>query len=178
MRHTGIPVLALGMMLLVFAVSPADADELSDLFTGADAVVDPVPETPAEQGPSLLEEYQAAQEKFSFSFTLTAASGLYGGWIAYPDFFDPAYFDNYTYSHVDIITMDSRTAFVISFVQKEHINDPLYKGLLYIDDSSFAILGADFQINQIYVTRASRFLVVKSSAKYRTKPVSVKYSVR
>ena len=37
---------------------------------------------------------------------------------------------------------------------------------------------ADFQINQIYVTRASRFLVVKSSAKYRTKPVSVKYSVR
>ncbi|KAF5072824.1 CarboxypepD_reg-like domain protein [anaerobic digester metagenome] len=95
-----------------------------------------------------------------------------------PDFFDPAYFDNYTYSHVDIVTMDSRTAFVISFVQKEHINDPLYKGLLYIDDSSFAILGADFQINQIYVTRASRFLVVKSSAKYRTKPVSVKYSVR
>lgn len=95
-----------------------------------------------------------------------------------PDFLDPAYFDNYTYSHVDIITLDSRTAFVISFVQKEHIDEPLYKGLLYIDDSSFAILGADFEINQIYVARASRFLVVKSSAKYRTKPVSVKYSVR
>ncbi|MBN1990139.1 MAG: carboxypeptidase-like regulatory domain-containing protein [Bacteroidales bacterium] len=95
-----------------------------------------------------------------------------------PDFFDPAYFDNYTYSHVDIITMDSRTAFVISFVQKEHITEPLYKGLLYIDDSSFAILGADFEINQLYVTRASSFLVVKSSPKYRTKPVSVKYSIR
>ena len=56
----------MGLVLLYSTATVASADDLSDLFSDGDATVEPVTETPAPEGPSLLEEYQAAQEKFSF----------------------------------------------------------------------------------------------------------------
>ena len=56
-----------------------------------------------------------------------------------PEFLDPSPDSPYTYAHTDITVVDDRLANVISFEQRKSINEPLYRGQIYIDMENLRI---------------------------------------
>ncbi len=94
-----------------------------------------------------------------------------------PDFLDVEYLNNYLFSKSDIVTRDNRSVYAISFVQKDFVTEPLFKGILYIDMRDLAIVGADFEINPEYIDKAADMFLVKKGWRYSVKPQRVGYTV-
>ena len=76
-----------------------------------------------------------------------------------PDFLN---FENgtpYQYTHTDINVIDNRRVNVISFEQLPHDQEPQFRGQLYIDAESYALVEARFELNPKYIDKAtSRFI--------------------
>lgn len=92
-------------------------------------------------------------------------------------FLDKDYFHLYNYTIEKIIYHQERPTYVIRFDQREGVNYPCYKGKLYIDVESLAIIGADFELSQDGMDYAAGLYVKKSPRKLRVKPVSASYQV-
>ena len=93
------------------------------------------------------------------------------------DFISPESIKDYTYRLTDIVTYDEETAYAIEFEQRENVELPLFKGIIYINTDDFGILGADFEINPTLIHKIKDTFVTNSSHGFNTWPVSVKYSV-
>lgn len=94
-----------------------------------------------------------------------------------PDFLTPDPKNNqYTYTSSDLTVIDGRLANVISFEQREGVNEPLYRGELYIDSESSALLRTRFEIHPKYVTKAADMLVEKKSRNIRITPQKIVYT--
>lgn len=93
------------------------------------------------------------------------------------DFLDPEFFEFYNYHFRDVVYRDNQPTYVISFTQKNYVTDPLYEGNIYIDANSLAIVGADFQINEKYIYKASSRFIVRKSRKFRLRVLEAKYQV-
>lgn len=94
-----------------------------------------------------------------------------------PDFLNPGTENMYTYAHSDIAVVDDRLADVILFEQKEGLNLPLYKGEIYIDTESNALLKIDFRINPHYIHQAGEQFVEKISRNLSATPREVSYTI-
>ncbi len=94
-----------------------------------------------------------------------------------PNFLDEEFYDNYTFTKSDIVSINSRNAYAISFEQKDNITDPLYKGLLYIDMENFAVHSADFEINPDFVDAATEQFIVKKNRSFVARSQKISYSV-
>jgi len=94
-----------------------------------------------------------------------------------PGFLDQTPPLNYTYTYSDMVSYNSKDAYAITFVQNKGIVDPFYTGTLYIDKESFAILGADFEINPEFLDKAADDLILKKSRKLIVKLEKISYSV-
>jgi len=94
-----------------------------------------------------------------------------------PDFLDQSEPSRYTYTYSDLISYNSQDAYAITFVQKEDVTDALYKGTMYIDKESYAILGTDFEINPNYLDKAAENLILKKSKRLIVKLEKIKYSI-
>lgn len=84
---------------------------------------------------------------------------------------------DYRYRMTDIVTFEDESAYAIDFEQKEDIDLPLYKGTIYINTVDFAILHAEFELNQAFLFKMKDSFVANSTRGFTTWPVSVKYSV-
>ncbi|MEZ7884061.1 MAG: carboxypeptidase-like regulatory domain-containing protein [Bacteroidales bacterium] len=94
-----------------------------------------------------------------------------------PDFISPEFFQLYNYTHTDITTIDDRRVYKFSFEQKSNINEPLYKGDIYIDSESSALLKAQFEINPTYVAKSKDMLIMKRSKNIDLTPMKVEYNI-
>ena len=94
-----------------------------------------------------------------------------------PDFLQSDANDYYDFTHTDITVVDDRRVYVISFVQKEHIRAPLYKGKLYIDAANFALTEARFEVNPLYVKQTADDIVIKRGKKIDIVPEKLEYIV-
>jgi len=65
----------------------------------------------------------------------------------------------YDFRLSDVITIDDRLHYVISFSQKEYVNDPYYKGRLYIEMDKLAISEAEFELNVENQDQAARLFI-------------------
>jgi hypothetical protein len=92
-------------------------------------------------------------------------------------FLDKDYFHLYDYTIDKIIYHQERPTYIISFDQRSGVNYPCYKGKLYIDVESLAIIGADFELSQEGMNYAAGLYVKKCPRKLRVKPVSASYQV-
>jgi hypothetical protein len=84
---------------------------------------------------------------------------------------------DYSYRMTDIVTYDDETAYAIEFEQREYVDMPLYKGIIYINTVDYAILNAEFELNQSLIHKMKDSFVSNPSHGFNTWPVSVKYSV-
>lgn len=94
-----------------------------------------------------------------------------------PDFLDPDFVNNYNYSKIDIVPINSRNTYAIAFEQKDWVYEPLYKGTLYVDMETFALVSADFEINPKYVKNTKDMFVLKKSKKYNVVPNKISYNI-
>jgi len=92
-------------------------------------------------------------------------------------FLDKDYFHLYDYIIDKIIYHHERPTYIISFDQRSGVNYPCYRGKLYIDVESLAIIGADFELSQEGMNYAEGLYVKKCPRKLRVKPVSASYQV-
>jgi hypothetical protein len=93
------------------------------------------------------------------------------------DFLDKKNMQDYKYRLNDIVTWEDESAYEIEFEQREDIDMPLYKGVVYINTSDYAVLDAEFELNQALLYRMKDSFISFSSRGFNTWPVSVKYSV-
>ncbi len=93
------------------------------------------------------------------------------------DFLSRESMADYRYRLSDIVTWEDESAYAIEFEQREDIDQPLYKGIVYINTSDFAILHAEFELNQALIHKMKESFIYNSTKGFNTWPVSVKYSV-
>ncbi len=92
-------------------------------------------------------------------------------------FLDKDYFHLYDYAIEKIIYHQDKPTYVISFDQRKGVRYPCYKGKLYIDVESLAIIGATFELSQEGIDYATGIYVKKCPRKLKVKPVSASYEV-
>ena len=69
------------------------------------------------------------------------------------------YLDIYDFRLTDVISIDDRLHYVISFNQKEYVEDPYYKGRFYVDMDKLAISEAEFELNVENQDEAARLFI-------------------
>jgi hypothetical protein len=69
------------------------------------------------------------------------------------------YADVYDFTLTDVITIDDRLHYVVSFNQKPYVEDPYYKGKLYVDMEKLAITEAEFELNTENEDEAARMFI-------------------
>lgn len=69
------------------------------------------------------------------------------------------YLDIYDFELSDVITIDDKLHYVVSFSQKEYVDDPYYKGRLYIEMEKLAISEAEFELNVENEDEAARLFI-------------------
>lgn len=94
------------------------------------------------------------------------------------DFLKAESFSDYDYRMTDIINIGEEAAFVIEFVQKEHLDDiALPKGFIYINTSNYGIHAVDFEINEEYIDKLERSFIQQAAKGFNVKIRSAKYRV-
>jgi hypothetical protein len=94
-----------------------------------------------------------------------------------PSFMAESDFQYYDYKMGLIQTINGENAYTIEFDQKDGIEEPLYKGKLFINVNSLAILGTEFSISPKAINNAASMLVRRSPLNIKVKPISVDYLV-
>ncbi len=94
-----------------------------------------------------------------------------------PDFLMDDFLDRYDLEFTDMMTYGDRLVYVISFKQKEMIPDLLFKGQLFLDQESLALLAADFEFNPDLIHKEPGMFLVSTSPKIRIRPVMARYHV-
>jgi len=94
-----------------------------------------------------------------------------------PDFLNTDYLHEYDYTKADLVSVDGKMAYAIAFEQKQHITEPLYKGIMYIDMESLAFLGADFEVHPDYINKANNQFLARRSRDYRASVEKAVYTV-
>ncbi|MCD4709214.1 MAG: carboxypeptidase-like regulatory domain-containing protein, partial [Bacteroidales bacterium] len=69
------------------------------------------------------------------------------------------YLNIYDFRLTDVITIDDRLHYVISFNQKEYVDDPYYWGRLYIEMDKLAISEVEFELNVENQDEAARLFI-------------------
>ncbi len=69
--------------------------------------------------------------------------------------------DDYEYRMGGMISIDEKQTWIVEFDQKTEVEYPLYKGKIYIDTESYAIVGLEFNISPKRIVTAARYLVQK-----------------
>lgn len=79
-------------------------------------------------------------------------------------------FEFYNYKLEGLNYINDRQAYVISFRQKDNVEEPLYEGKIYLDVDNLAVTGLDFSLNTQNMAKATNFLI-------RRKPATMKIDV-
>lgn len=94
-----------------------------------------------------------------------------------PDFLSADFAKLYDLHFSNVVSFKDRLVYVISFEQKEHIEETLFRGDLFIDRSSLAVIAADFEYDPVRLRGEENMFVEKKSPKVRILPLSAKYHV-
>lgn len=94
-----------------------------------------------------------------------------------PTFLDAEYFALYEYAIEKIFSHFGRPTYVISFDQREGVKYPCYRGKMYIDVESLAIVAASFELSDNSMRYAPDLFIKKSSRRVGVKPLSAVYQV-
>jgi uncharacterized protein YxjI len=94
-----------------------------------------------------------------------------------PDFLSENFPLLYDLRFSDVVSFKDKLVYVISFRQKESIDETLFRGNLYIDRETLAIIAADFEYDPVRLGREERMFVTKKSRGVKIRPASAGYHV-
>jgi len=87
-------------------------------------------------------------------------------------------FDYYDYSIDGQVKIDGRTTYAIHFDQKDTVTIPLYRGTIYLDTSSLAIVQVEYEISPKQIDQAAKYLILKKPARLHVDVLSAAYLVK
>ncbi len=85
--------------------------------------------------------------------------------------------EQYNFSFDNITKIDNRLIYVLSFRQKDWIQEPLFYGKLYIDSESLAVTRASFNTNTEFKDQVSRMFIKKKPADAKVYITNASYMV-
>lgn len=92
-------------------------------------------------------------------------------------FIDREFQHLYKYSLNRVVWYENRPAFEVRFRPVKNISFPCFRGEMYIDRESYAILFARFSLDDYGLNMAEQSLIRKKPKGYKVKPVTVDYQV-
>jgi hypothetical protein len=92
-------------------------------------------------------------------------------------FFTDNMVDSYEFHFEQSTKIDNKVIYVVSFKQRPHIEEPLFKGNLYIDAQSLALHSARFDLNLDDPEEAARLFILKKPNKAKVIPIQASYQV-
>jgi hypothetical protein len=87
------------------------------------------------------------------------------------------YMQYYDYKLTGVTTFNDKNCYVIEFDQKSMVDNPLFKGTIYIDVDKLAIAGVQFRLSDLGLQQASEFLVKKKPNGMKVETVAANYLV-
>ena len=90
----------------------------------------------------------------------------------------PEYADIYDFEISDVIAIDDKLHYVVSFNQKEYISEPYYNGKFYVDMQKLAITEAEFELNTENSEEAARLFIRRKPMGMRIIPEKAAYRVK
>lgn len=88
------------------------------------------------------------------------------------------YSDIYAFTLTDVVTINERLHYVISFQQKPHVEDPYYMGKLYVDMEKLAITEAEFELNTENEEEAARLFIQRKPLSMTITPERAVYRAK
>jgi hypothetical protein len=105
-------------------------------------------------------------------------NSLYLDLLKYPEMiFTDKMLDNYDFTFERSTRIGKRLIYVVDFKQKQHIEEPLYYGKLYIDAQNLALKSAVFKLNLQNKEAAARMFIIKKPYNADAYPVETSYRV-
>ena len=105
-------------------------------------------------------------------------SALFSDIVKYPDYiFTKESFDFYAFIFNTSTEINDRNVYVVNFKQQENSMVPLYKGNLYIDAETFAIISADYELNIENKAEATKLFLKKKPRNVDVETVTAQYKV-
>ena len=92
-------------------------------------------------------------------------------------FFSAEMFEIYKFTFDKMMNLDNRNVFVIDFIQRPTMVEPFYKGKLYIDTETYALVKAVFGLNLKNLEKAKKFFVKKKPNNADVIPLDTNYIV-
>lgn len=103
---------------------------------------------------------------------------LYVDIMKYPEYiFSTEYFSDYNFTFSRSTRINDRLIFVVKFEQWETVQEPLYKGELFIDVENKTLTSAVYTLNITDRAKAAKLFVRKKPAKVDVWPTEVAYRV-
>jgi len=90
----------------------------------------------------------------------------------------PDYVDIYNFHISEVIAIDDKLHYVVSFNQKEYIDEPYYRGKFYIDMQKLAISEIEFELNVENKEEAARLFIQRKPMGMRITPERAAYRVK
>ncbi len=95
-----------------------------------------------------------------------------------PEFLQEEFLSDFEFKGADIVAFDGGAVFAIEFEEAAHVKDPRYRGTIFIDRESLAILQVDFEIYPSYLKKNERRFIPKRSPDHVTRIQSMRYAVQ
>ena len=98
--------------------------------------------------------------------------------MKYPEYiFTEDLIDNYSFSFDRSTRINDRLIYVVNFIQRDNVLEPLYKGKLYIDAENKILTSAIYSLNITDQAQASRMFVRRKPKNADVFPTEVAYRV-
>jgi len=94
-----------------------------------------------------------------------------------PDFLMQSRQQDYNFRFAGITVMDGKNLYQFSFDQRENIEEPLFRGDIYIDMDNYALVKARFEIHPDYVAEVADQVIIKRSRKLDIVPEYIGYEI-
>lgn len=105
-------------------------------------------------------------------------SALYSDIVKYQDYiFNDELFEYYTFSFDKSTELNNRSVYVVNFKQLPNIVTPLYRGKIYIDAETRALVSADYSLNVENKDEAVKLFLRKKPRLVRVEPEEALYRV-
>jgi len=86
--------------------------------------------------------------------------------------------DIYEFTLTDVVTINERLHYVVSFHQKPNVDDPYYMGKLYVDMEKLAITEAEFELNTENEEEAARLFIQRKPMSMTITPERAVYRAK
>ena len=105
-------------------------------------------------------------------------NALYIDLLKYPEYiFTPEAINDYVFNFAPSTTINTKPVFVVTFKQRDDINQPLYYGKLFIDSKTLALTSAVYNLNVTNKKLSSKLFVKKKPKGVKVYPTQAAYRV-